>query len=713
MKSKHIAQVIIFIGLGIVMLLGLNYLLQPAWMEWNNYDTTRGFYEEPENTIETIFLGASTTVNGYIPMELYDNYGLCTYNLGTELQPMLASYYWLEEVNRLHGDSLKNVVLDVTMLRRVPQDAYYQKALDGMRLSDIKVQALSDFRQGSDDVLSYMFPLISYHSRWSSLEKSDFEKIYYEINHGTRGYNFVIDNLLEQKDASDIALPEYYVKNETSIAELNRESLYYLKKIMDLCTENNLKLVLVKTPGIGVWSDADHNAVERIAEENQLYFADFNYDPLYSQIGYNQASDSVDGYHLNYYGARKLTDWFGKFLVEECNGTDIHEDVRYAFMKQESAEYEIYISRVLKLRDSRNITDYLSAALNDENNTIFITVRDDAAGHLSEEQREYFNAVGLTELASIEFRDSYIGIIEDGRVAYEQVDHLNDHAEVLLNLEKVTMNELVDLSLERNEKETDLTISYSFVIGGETVVSLQSGGSYLGNISSCKIGDTEYSPARRGLNIVVYDRKRKKVLDQVVFDTCVESQGYSRNFEQELQTAEQEQTSFDELPEVLQELVQYNKKCEAKKQAVDSKSEVHDNIIDFLKEYFDRENTMIFLSAKDEAAAGIRESARKKLQRMNLLQLAEIDYMDSYIGIVIDGEVVYEKRDHGKQPITQKGIGYVLTSAGMESGNLSSIMIDGQEYSPAGRGINIVVYDTETERVICSVNFDTYEIVVE
>ena len=123
MKSKHIAQVIIFIGLGIVMLLGLNYLLQPAWMEWNNYDTTRGFYEEPENTIETIFLGASTTVNGYIPMELYDNYGLCTYNLGTELQPMLASYYWLEEVNRLHGDSLKNVVLDVTMLRRVPQDA--------------------------------------------------------------------------------------------------------------------------------------------------------------------------------------------------------------------------------------------------------------------------------------------------------------------------------------------------------------------------------------------------------------------------------------------------------------------------------------------------------------------------------------------------------------------------------------------------------------
>ena len=589
MKSKYIARIVIFIGLGIVMLLGLNYLLQPTWMGWNNYDTIHGFYEEPENTIETVFLGASTTVNGYIPMELYENYGLCTYNLGTEQQPMLASYYWLEEVNRLHNDSLKNVVLDVTMLRRIPQDAFYQKALDGMRFSDIKVKALSDFRQGLDDVLLYMFPVIAYHSRWSSLEKSDFEKIYYKINHGTRGYNFAVDNLLEQEDASDIALPVYYVKNETSIAELNKESLYYLKKIMDLCNENNLKLVLVKTPGIGVWNDAEHNAVERVAEENQLYFADFNYDPLYSQIGYNQATDSVDSNHLNYYGARKLTDWFGHFLVEECNGTDIRGDVRYAFMEQESVEYHTYVSRVLELRDSRNITDYLSAAIKNENNVILITVRDDAAGCLSEEQKEYFNAVGLEELATIEFRDSYIGVIEDGRVVYEQVDHLSDHAEVMLEHEKENVNQLENLTLERNEKKVDLAISYSFVIGGETNVSLQSGGSYLGNISSCKIGKKEYSPARRGLNIVVYDRKRKQVLDQVVFDTCVETQGYSRNFELELQTAEQEQTSLEELPEALQELVLYNKKCEAKKQAVDLKSEIHDTIIDFLKEYFDRE----------------------------------------------------------------------------------------------------------------------------
>ena len=39
------------IGIG---LFGMsNFFYQPAWTSWNNYDTTRGFYEEPKNTIET------------------------------------------------------------------------------------------------------------------------------------------------------------------------------------------------------------------------------------------------------------------------------------------------------------------------------------------------------------------------------------------------------------------------------------------------------------------------------------------------------------------------------------------------------------------------------------------------------------------------------------------------------------------------------------
>ena len=102
MNRRQTIKVTVFILIGALLVTAASYFFQPAWKDWNNYDTMHGFYEEPENTIETIFLGASIVVNGITPMELYENYGICAYNLATEQQPMLASYYWLEEAERLH-----------------------------------------------------------------------------------------------------------------------------------------------------------------------------------------------------------------------------------------------------------------------------------------------------------------------------------------------------------------------------------------------------------------------------------------------------------------------------------------------------------------------------------------------------------------------------------------------------------------------------------
>ena len=106
------------------------YFFQPLWKEWNNYETIDGFYQEKRNTIETVFLGPSTVVNGISPMELYENYGFCTYNLGMERQPLLASYYWLKEAYRLHADTLHVVFLDPSSMRHEQPIAFYQKAIE-------------------------------------------------------------------------------------------------------------------------------------------------------------------------------------------------------------------------------------------------------------------------------------------------------------------------------------------------------------------------------------------------------------------------------------------------------------------------------------------------------------------------------------------------------------------------------------------------------
>ena len=48
-----------------------------------------------------------------------------------------------------------------------------------------------------------------------------------------------------------------------------------------------------------------------------------------------------------------------------------------------------------------------------------------------------------------------------------------------------------------------------------------------------------------------------------------------------------------------------------------------------------------------------------------------------------------------------------IISSGYNTGAYSSIMIEGQEYSMNRSGLNIVVFDNDTQLVVDSVNFNT------
>ena len=90
---KKLLRVCIFCLITAILLVGLNSFFQPIWYEWNNYYTMNGFYEEPENTLDTVILGPSVALTSITPTELYTNYGISAYNLGTERQPVFASYF--------------------------------------------------------------------------------------------------------------------------------------------------------------------------------------------------------------------------------------------------------------------------------------------------------------------------------------------------------------------------------------------------------------------------------------------------------------------------------------------------------------------------------------------------------------------------------------------------------------------------------------------
>lgn len=150
----------------------------------------------------------------------------------------------------MHADSLKAVIIDASMFRRTPEAAFYQKAWDGMEFSMVKVQAAIDYSDGVNDAWNYFFPVLEYHTRWESLNLTDFEKKNYEAELGLRGYNFDIGRIVDVYSVDIIGISEYDVDETVEAAAFDKESLYYLNKIITFCREHQLKLVLMKTPAV-------------------------------------------------------------------------------------------------------------------------------------------------------------------------------------------------------------------------------------------------------------------------------------------------------------------------------------------------------------------------------------------------------------------------------------------------------------------------------
>lgn len=490
--QKTLIRVVLFFSIFLLLLGLLSQFFQPVWLKWNNYHTINGFYEQPEDTVEVLFLGASTMVCGVTPMELYDEYGMCAYNLATEQQPMLATYYWAEEAYRLHGDSLKTIVLDPSQLFSAPLDSFYHKALDGMHLSKAKVQALYDYADGDiEKTLSYLFPLSNYHDRWSSLEDTDFEKHTYAHDNGTRGYEFLTELHIDRYDMDKALSTTPILNTGTPEVKTIEESALYLDKLVNFCKEKGIELVMVKTPA-KTWNLTKHNHTVKIAEEYGLTFLDYNVNPLYDEIGYLHAFDSIEGVHMNYYGATKFTKAIGRYLAENTTFTDVRKDERYVFMKEQSDLYNNRVMQTVNLRTYTNVADYISYAATGDN-TIIITVKEEAANGLTDQERAIFTKLGLTALADLDVNDSYIGIIENGKVLCDEKRDSTD--------------------------DNKNSLAYRYTMADGQHLTAVSGGAKHGKVSSCIIDDVEYAVNTKGLNIVVYNNVSKLVVDTVAFNT--------------------------------------------------------------------------------------------------------------------------------------------------------------------------------------------------
>ncbi len=292
----------------------------------------RAFYKE-ESNFDVLFLGNSHVMNGIVPLELWNDYGLASYNMGMSGGRLSTSYWSL--MAALQYTEPKLVVLDCAYMgnKKKYHRTLVQRLFDAMPMSPVKLQAAFDLFEDRLEVFEkVLFPFARYHSRWYEVNKKDFFPSYPNL----MGYSL-------KAGAVQVKRPQALMaESPKPVKSVNMD---YLDRIIEECKARDIQLLLTYIPfreGESDQNEAGYLGV--VARERGLDY--LTPTELEEAIDWNTDfanGDNKNNSHLNCCGAKKLTRFFGQYIADHYNLPDHRSDDRYAHWNgyyRDSLDYE-------------------------------------------------------------------------------------------------------------------------------------------------------------------------------------------------------------------------------------------------------------------------------------------------------------------------------------------------------------------------------------
>lgn len=328
LKRLKIMLVAVFI---VVSFFLLQRLLMPKYV----HDIVEGslietYYQET-TPHDVIFVGDCEVYECFSPITLWNEYGITSFIRGSAQQLIWQSYYLMEET--LAYEKPKVFVYNVLAMKyNEPQkEAYNRLTLDGMRFSMTKIKSVRASMLEDEHLIEYIFPILRYHSRWSELTRDDVQYLFNKKPLFHNGYAMRVDVRPATTIPKGKKLPDY---------RFGDTAYHYLDRMVALCDENDIELVLIKAPTLyPYWYDEWDEQIRDYANQHDLLY--INFLDLTDEVGLDYGLDTYDGgLHMNLSGAEKLSHYLGPVLQETCHLTDHRGDAELdAIWKEKTAFY--------------------------------------------------------------------------------------------------------------------------------------------------------------------------------------------------------------------------------------------------------------------------------------------------------------------------------------------------------------------------------------
>lgn len=362
---------IIAVLLLVVMIVGsvgrVSYILE------NKESRSRysSFFKE-ENDIDVLFVGSSHVRHGFFPMELWNDFGITAFNLAANGSTIPVAYWIL--VNALDYKMPKVVVMDVYDLepRVITSDSgQVHEQMDAFPLTKNKLLMINDLFDKNnlteetinsdayelyDKKYTLIWPFTEYHTRWNDLGEADF---------------ISKEELLKQSTTWKGSSPlfglatrkERIYESDTSKFIYDDLAEKYLMKMIDLCKQKDISLILINTGyDCNDTSKLFADSVPDIAKENGLPYLDFTQMDI---IDFSSDLFSTgENTHVNFSGAEKFTSYIGNYLKENYTLDDHSGDNHYEKWRNDYRMFKE--SKIRYLKDSASLKEYLMYLADDD-----------------------------------------------------------------------------------------------------------------------------------------------------------------------------------------------------------------------------------------------------------------------------------------------------------------------------------------------------------
>ena len=300
-------------------------------------------YFSEQKEYDVLFYGSSHVLSGLQPMEIWDNYGITSYNLAGHAASLGMSYWVLRESLRYHKPKL--AVLDIYDMYAFDQPymdvSFMHYSLDAYPPDRMKFEAVRDLLKGrsTGEKTELLFPFSVYHSRWNEVTeqslKESFSDDYFNPYYGSEArYGVAVPMDIDRVPAQDVT-------------EGSDGADDYIRGFVKICEDAGVQVCFMRVPyPASVENQRAENRAMKLAEELGIEVIDMmdDVEGAPELLGENVITsgelsspvvdwdtDLVDpNAHLNAYGAYKVSLFLGEWLKRVYGFTDKREDPDYA-----------------------------------------------------------------------------------------------------------------------------------------------------------------------------------------------------------------------------------------------------------------------------------------------------------------------------------------------------------------------------------------------